>query len=462
MSRKIHISTIIDDWKRMLLVMIFSSLICAMLGDMITYKTRKLIYRSEATLTVAARKGDTRYSMYTNLSATQQMAKTFSYIMSSDLIEDMIKEDLDVTTLNGHVETSVMDNTNILSLKVYGSSAEETFQMMQSVLNHYQELCTLVMPGAYVELLQTPLVPMAPLNPLSHYQNLMKAGVLSFLVFSLLVCFYSYMKDTIKTSRDVSEQLDMPLFCSVPYQKHGKKQRILVSDVRTSFSYVEAFKRMRVKIESSGHHVIMVTSARQNEGKSTVSANLALTLAKNKQRVLLLDLDLRNPSIARLFGYEPQHEILDVLEGKASLQDSLHYDAGYKLSFLLGRRSSDLAPDLLGSVKMRSIIQVMRRHYDYLVIDCPPVGHLSDALVISELADAILFVVKQNDASSKMINDAVDLLKESNPNVLGCVFNHRVKHDSGTASHYYQYGSYRSYYGYKKYGYGEYGKNEQK
>lgn len=469
MENKFDFSTIIDDWKKMFTIIVLSSLILAMLGDLFIYRTRDLIYRSEATLQVSAKKGDTRYSMYTNLNVTQQMAKTLSYIMNSDIIEDLVEEDLGVNKLNGRIQTSVTKDTNFIVLRVFGDTPKDTFDVMHSVLNHYQDLCEEVMPGAYVEILSMPLVPISPSNPVSHGYNVMSIFALSFAALSFAICFYSYKKDTIKNSKDISEKIDAPLFASVPYQKVNKDQRILVTDVKTGFSYVEAFKRMRVKIESSGHQVIMVTSALPNEGKSTVSANLALTLAKNKKNVLLMDLDLRNPSIAHLFNYQVEHEILEVFKGETKLNDALTYDESFKMFYLLGKETSTQAPEILGSPIMKQSLEVLRKYFDYIIIDTPPARYLSDALVVSELCDASIFVVKQNNATSKMINDTIDMIKESNPNMLGCVFNHSVKNQFGSSGHYGYYGGYHGYYGYKKYGYGkykygygEYGKNERK
>lgn len=461
MERKVNIATIIDDLKKSMMLILLGACICAMIQDVFLYKTRKPIYSSEAILSVTARKGDTRYALYTNLNVTSQMAKTFSYIMNSEIIEQIVQEDLGVSSLNGKIQMSVTDNTNMVTLKVNGNSPQETFEIMRSVLNSYQPLCDNIMPGSFVELLQTPKVPIYPANALSHSRNLIVGFIGSGLLFSAMAAFYSYMKDTVKQSSDISEKIDAPLFATLPYQKNFHNKSLLVSNVKTSFSYVEAMNRMRVKLEGSQAKVVLVTSALENEGKSTISANLAITLAKNKKKVLLMDLDLRNTSLADIFNYSPKMEILDYLEGKASLKEVLVYDKSYKLSFIFGKRTSNQAPEMIESVKMRQLINGMRKYYDYIIIDSTPSYYLSDALVTAELCDTILMIVKQNNATCKLINDTIDQLSGTDKPILGCVFNHSVKSLFNQSGHYRYYGGYYGYYGYKKYGYGGYGSYER-
>lgn len=452
-----------DDLKKYLLIIILVGNILGMAGDILLQQTQQKIYTTEAILSVAAKKGDTRYAMYTNLNVTQQMAKTFSHIMNSDIIEQIVKEDLGIDALNGVIEMSVTENTNMMTLRVKGYSSKEAFDIMHSILNHYQELCDQVMPGAYVELLQTPKVPLTPANDMSHIRNVTMISLAFCLIVCGVVCYISYMKDTIKESKDVERKIDAPLFASLPYQKMKKGQSsILVSDVHTGFSYVESFKRIRSKIEDSDAKVIMVTSTLENEGKSTVSANLAITLAKNKKRVLLMDLDLRNPSIMKMFNYKTKREILDYLEGKASITDCLMFDKKYNLAYLLGKRTTSQAPELISSKKMDHLMQVLRANFDYIIVDTVPSRYLSDALMASEYCDGILMVVKQNEATSPMINDTLDAFRNADRKILGCIFNHSVKQTFENVSHYGYYGRYGGYYGYKKYGYGGYGSNERK
>lgn len=460
-ERKIHISTLLDDLKKVILVIILVSGSIGMLGDILLHKTQHRVYTTEALLSVAARKGDTRYAMYTNLNVTQQMAKTFSHIMNSEIIEQIVQKDLGIDQLNGTIEMSVTDNTNMMTLRVHGDSPQEAFEIMNSILNHYQDLCDQVMPGAYVELLQVPKVPLTTSNHLSHIRNVNALALLTFVILCSIVGYLSYLRDTIKSSSEVEEKLDAPLYVTVPYQKKPRKEKnksILVTDVKTSFSYTEVFKRLRVKVENSSAKVIMVTSTLENEGKTTVSTNLAITLAKNKKRVLLMDLDLRNPSVAKMFKYKVHHEILDYLEDDAPINETLMVDKRFNLVYMLGKRTTNDAPELISSKKMEKLIQILRNNFDYIIIDTVPSRYLIDALATADYCDAILMVVKQNYATSMMINDTLDALKQSEKPILGIVFNESVKETIENMSHYSYYGH---YYGYKNYGYGGYGKNDR-
>lgn len=457
---KIHISTLLHDLKRMLFVIILVSSIVGMCGDILLHKTRQLTYCSEALLSVGANKSDTRYNMYTNLSVTEQMGKTFSYIMNSEIIEQIVKEDLGYTIPHDSIHMSTKENTNMMTLRVFGESPKQAYEIMHSILNNYQDLCNQVMPGSYVELLQAPKVPLVPYESNSHVKNLVSITLIVFMGLSGIVCGLSYLNDTVKSSEDIENKIDASLLASLPYQKH-KDKPILVTDIKTGFSYVETFKKIRLKVEENKSKVIMVTSSQDKEGKTTVSTNLALTLAKNKKKVLLIDLNLRNPSIHHMFQVKVEDEISDYFKGIKKVTDILKYNDLYKIYYILQKHKSNEGPEYISSIKMENMINVLKEHFDYIIIDSASAYAYTDALSTAEFVDTILLVIKQHDAKSVVINDTIDALRSSQKNILGCIFNHRINDAIEQVGHYGYYGRYGGYYGYRKYGYGGYDRNER-
>ena len=205
-----------------------------------------------------------------------------------------------------------------------------------------------------------------------------------------------------------------------------------------------------------GGRVLMVTSVLENEGKSSVAVNMALTLAQKKRRVLLIDCDLHKPACHKLLELkDPAVGTCDVLTGKAKLGDAcVRYKRSSMFVIPEKRRGTD-AGDLLSSENMKKLIGWARQEFDFVVLDLPPMAVASDAETVTDLADASLLVVRQNEPLTKRINKAVAALEGGKAQLLGCVLNdvHATFLSSGQGYRYGGYGRYNYYYG----GYGHYG-----
>lgn len=203
-----------------------------------------------------------------------------------------------------------------------------------------------------------------------------------------------------------------------------------------SFAASEAYKRLRTNLFFSfpaeqGCRVIGITSATSGEGKSTASVNLAYTLAEAKKRVLLIDCDLRLPRI---------HEILKVnqVPGLSNflIGDSAGNGIIQNASLIAGLNvmaSGDISPsptELLSSKRMAGMLEALRKKYEYIIMDLPPVGAVADALIVSKLADGMIMIVREDYADKASINNAVRQLQYHKANILGFVLNDS-KHENG-------------------------------
>ncbi len=182
--------------------------------------------------------------------------------------------------------------------------------------------------------------------------------------------------------------------------------------------------RTRIKRAEAGRNVraIVVTSPAKGDGKSLTAANLALTMAQEfHQRVLLLDADLRRPSIAKLFGISETPGLSDVLLGAEDLDRALVHLPDQHLTVLPARSAAAQPAELLGSGVMRRTLDTLRGRFDRVLIDMPPVAPLADVHVISPLADGVLMVVRAGITPKPAIERALSGLDMSK--VLGLVLN---------------------------------------
>jgi capsular exopolysaccharide synthesis family protein len=212
----------------------------------------------------------------------------------------------------------------------------------------------------------------------------------------------------------------------------------LVAAVAPQSLAAEQYRSLRTRLTRSENgravRAIIVTSPNKGDGKTLTAANLALTMAQEfQQRVLLIDADLRRPSIHRLFGIAETPGLSDVLMGGAALEDALVTVRDHRLTLLPSGIIPMHPAELLGSSTMRRVLDTLRTRFDRILIDMPPVAPLADVAIASTMADGVLMIVRAGVTPKPAIERALSGLDVSK--VLGLVLN-----DAGQASAAYGYG----------------------
>lgn len=224
-----------------------------------------------------------------------------------------------------------------------------------------------------------------------------------------------------------------------------KAEREHILTKHTPFSIIEEYKTLRTNIQfsttSDGCKVIGIASSGPGEGKSITCINLAITFAETDARVLLIDADFRKPKIAGLLKAKAIPGLSNVLVNMNSPEESIQtmQFQNFSVDLLL---SGDIPPnpsELLGSNKMKVLTEKLAEHYDYIIIDTPPVGVVADAVILSSLFTGIVFVVRSGETQQESVQSAVSQLKFAGANVLGFVLN--GTHGKGTR----RYSAYRDY-----------------
>lgn len=217
-----------------------------------------------------------------------------------------------------------------------------------------------------------------------------------------------------------------------------------------SFAAKEAFKRLRTNVvlrfpdgDSPGH-IIGVTSAQPSEGKSTVAINLAYSLAELGKNVLLVDADMRRSSVHEKLGVEKTPGLSDLMAGSNSINASIRKYVSSKeqatFDIIPGGTVPSNPSEILNSKRMESFLHTLATAYDYVILDLPPVGVVTDAAAIAAQTDGMIFVLRENYCPRGLLSDCVAQLQEARANILGFVINGALE---GAG---------------KKYGYGSYGK----
>jgi len=314
-----------------------------------------------------------------------------------------------------------------------------------------------------VDLARVPSIPTEPNIP----RNLAFALALGFSTGIGLAFLMEGMDNTVRTPEQAQGISTLPSLGMIPFgSKNGiegeGRQRLsvaaskeaveLVTQSRPQSQMAEAYRALRTSLllTSSGGppKVILVTSALPQEGKSTTCINTAIVLAQKGARVLLIDADLRRPSIHKSFGLGPRAGLSNVLTGSTTLQQAIVRSPLLPSLFILPAGTPPPNPaELLASANMGEVLNELLEQYDHIVIDTPPTLSVTDAVVMSTRADAVVLVIRSGHTTKQALRRSRDLLTQVKAHICGVLLN-AVDLSSPDYYYYYEYqGKYgRRYY----------------
>ena len=442
---------IAKEWWAILLL----SLAVALFADIWVNATYQPEYKTSTTFVVTAKGMNT--NVYQNLNSTQQLAQQFTEILDSNVLKKKVAQDLNMSSLNIDSSVDLVPETNLITLSVKAGTAVESYRILQSIMKNYNTVSDYAIKNVIIETIQSPAVSMAPVNPLNEKKTMVIAFIAAVAVLMVLVAGISYLRDTIKNPKDVTSKLDTRLLGSIYHEKKSKSLKLrkkkefvsmLISNPLRSFQYAESNKmmasRVRSYLDKENAKTLLVTSVMENEGKSTVAANLALGLAQEGNRVMLIDCDFRKPAQYKIFDMEGKNgdDLGKVLTGKAGTENLIRNWNDTNLYMILNRTSSNSIETMLKSTTLRQIVGFCRQNMDYVIIDTSPLALVSDTEELAQMADASVLVVRQDTVLTKDINDAIDILNNTRGKVLGCVLNDASSSQITGSTAHYGYGGY--------------------
>ena len=479
---RIDFYSIFRDTLRNLWVILIGVIAIGMATSMFVKNKYESTYTTTATFVVTSK----TYSnnTYSNLSAASTMADSFSNLLNSNLLKKRVCKDLGMESFNATTKTSVISGTNLMTLRVTSDTPNNTYRIIRSIMDNIGEMTEYVSSNMVMDVLQEPAVPTKPDKSVSTRTEMIKASAVGFVLLTLAFMFLSYRKETVKSEKDLENKLEAKslgmLYHEGKYHSlsallRGRKNKYLVTDITARFEFVERFKKFATRVSSEAHKknakVILVTSVREHEGKSTVSANLALTLVQQSYKVLLIDGDMRRPTLNSIFlskGEKLDVSLAALLAGKASLEDALYRYKETELYMLLNKKNYQNSTDIVSSEEMEKLVYAAKKHFDFVVIDSPPMSLMADAEVLANLSDLSILVVSYDNVLAQDLNDAIDSLRDCRAEFAGCILNQvrtlpGERRTVGGYGGYGRYGAYGRYGNYGRYGaYGSYGEKATK
>ena len=403
---------------------------------------------------------------------TNKMGKIFPYILTSDALKSIVIEDMgysDPETFPAEITASVVKDTNLVTLRVKSSDPQIAYDTLRSVLRNYPSISDVAIGEVTLKQMDESGFPNKPANTPGSRKAAAIAMMVTLLFCLAWLAFKSMTRRTIRTEEELTRYFNTEYLGNMPsvvFKKRSKNQNptVTIDSEGIPFAFVEAIRTIRHRVEREAQKnnakVILVTSALQVEGKTTTSTNLAIALANRKHNVLLVDGDLRNPSVLPALGMEPVEKgMVDLLSEKAKVDEVLtQYKDRKHLAILPGGIPTDNPTALWSNEHTEKLIHRLREKCDYVIIDAPPSAVVSDSSLIARIADGCVYVIRQDYAGIDTLREGMEMFSGTGCKLLGCVLNHAEAGGSGYGYGRYGYGKYGyGKYGYGKYGYGKYG-----
>jgi polysaccharide biosynthesis transport protein len=321
--------------------------------------------------------------------------------------------------------------------------AESNKQIYESLMQRTKETgISSGLRATNVRVVDPAEVPRSPISP-----NIQRALALSFagsLALAVgLAFFFEQLDNRLRTPVEVKAHLGIPFLGMVPSvgkTKDGSSNPLLNNGVSPNF--IEAIKTIRTNVLFSsaedGLKSIVVTSAGPGEGKSIVAANLALALAQAGQRVLLIDGDMRRPRVHEIFDVAQEPGLSNVLTGHSKLSEAIHKSTVHGLWLLTSGHIPPNPGELLGSRRYIDFVASLDQHFDWAIIDTPPVLAVADSSIAANDASGVIFVVGSDKTSRHAARAAVEQLDAAHAHLIGSVLNRvdLVRHPYYYASYY--------------------------
>ena len=328
------------------------------------YRSYRPMYRASATFTVNVTNPLQSEIRSYNTATAEQMAKTFPYILTSGALNERVMQELNISAMPA-VSATVLSNTNIFTLAVSSGDPQLAYDVLNAVITDYPDVAEFVVGPTVMTLLDESGLPKSPYNT-RDYTHAVKQGVLIWLVLWLVValCMAS-LRTTVHSEQELKQILNLRVISALPVVRGRKKKERALSprmdDSASHSGFSESVRLMRIRAEKEMKEqnikTLLISSATPGEGKTTIAINLADALAEAGSRVLLIDCDLRSPSVARALNRENEVGLSEYLKGETTYQHIIQRSDNQNLFLIFAGRPVSDASELFAKPECRQFLE---------------------------------------------------------------------------------------------------------
>ena len=474
-GREVDLRQMMSSLLRKSWLIILVSVVCAVVTFVGTYYFIAPKYEAGAMFYVNNSSISSDISDYigvSDLNARKSLVDTYVVILKTrstlNEVLDYAESTRSVTGLRNMISAESVNGTEIFQVKITSTDPYEAEKLANAIAAVLPERISELVENTSAKVVDYAVVPTAPSSP-SYAQNTLLGFLVGFVLCTGVLLLRELFDVVIRVEEDVQNCCSYPVLAAVPdmlnankggyyYREAKNRTGALTADKKPvlvgpgiSFAASEAYKLLRTKLQFSfvdehNCRVIGVSSALAGEGKSLSSVNLAHSLAQLDKRVLLVDCDMRRPSLNAKLPIQKTPGLSNYLTRQVDKAEVIQKYKAEDCAFdvVSSGRNPPNPIELLSSERMQSVLNELRADYDYIILDLPPVGEVSDALVAAKLVDGILLVVRQNYCDRNALSDAVNQFKFVESRILGVVLNCTSDESARYGKRYYK--GYRRYY----------------
>ena len=452
------------------------------------YKSKAMFYVNNSNISL----GDASLSVTTgDLSASRNLVKTYIVVLNArstlmDVI-DYADVEYSYSQIKGMISAQAVDETEVFEVVVTSPDPVEADRIADAITYILPKKISSIIEGTSAKIVDASIVAAAPSSP-NVIRNTALGAILGMVATIGIIALVEIFDITIRTEEDIDMISDYPILASIPdmaasskessygsyyntstgkkkkrkHHRSGKDESELIG-ANVSFTASEAYKMLRTKIQFSfadekNCYVVGVSSALAGEGKSITAANLAYSLSQLNKKVLLIDCDMRKPSIFSKLGLEPAPGISNYLTRQADYEKVLQTYSDEKnravFSVITAGNNPPNPVELLSSSRMSKALEKFKADYEYIILDLPPIGEVTDAMAASRHTDGMIIVSRMNYGNRNMLADALAEFDFVDTKILGIVATCTNESSKGYGKGYGR-GYYKKYYKYSRYHYSD-------
>lgn len=478
---------VLDRTRTVILITVLGAVLAFLITGLFIkpkYQSSAMFYVNNNALSV----GDASFSISSgDLLTSRNLVDSYIVILKTreTLLEviDYAEVDLSCSELRNMISAQSVNSTEIFQISVTSTDPVEATELAHAIANILPKRISTIIDGTSAKVVDAAVVPSSPSSP-SYPKNTIIGAIIGFVLVVAVIVLREIFDITIRNEDDITQCCKHPILAAVPnmtapskggsyYSSDGKaakkhrkggayaqgskqpQKRPGIMGAEVNFAASEAYKLLRTKLQFSfadddGCRVIGLSSALSGEGKSLTAVNLAYTLSQLDKKVILIDCDMRRPTLAEKLGILKIPGLSSYLTGQCHLNELLQMcnlrNNEQAFHVITAGQNPPNPVELLSSEKMEIALGTLRQYYDYVILDLPPVGEVTDAMAVAKKTDGMLLVVRQNYCDRIALTDAVRQFAFINAKILGVVVNCVVETGIGYGKSYY-----KRYYKYSKY-----------
>jgi receptor protein-tyrosine kinase len=433
-----------------------TTLAAVLISIVITLLTTPL-YQASTRMFVSTTSGASATDLYQGNRLSQDRVISYTELIKGETLAqrtvDKLGLDVGAETLRSRIQATSKPGTVLINVKVLDESPVRARDIADALSDEFvvmvKELETLgpgSRPDARVVVEQRASVPEKPVVP-KRARNIALGLFGGLTLGALLGLLRDVLDNTVKTEESLEEITGAGVVGIIPFDKNCRDQPAISFDTDNS-GIAEAFRKLRTNLQflavDNPPHFIVVLSSTPNEGKSTTAINLALALAEAEKSVVLVDGDMRRPTLHLYLGLVGAVGFSTVLSGGATLDEALQDTKYPRLSVLAAGPTPPNPSELIGSKAARKTLNELRSRFDFVIVDSPPLLAVTDGAIWSTFADGALIIAKFGETKRDQLEHAVGNLRDVGATVLGAVFTMVRGRGPGSYNYYYsgRYGRY--------------------